>query len=425
FRFDAALNGPGAGVGFADQLNVEGNLTGTTQVEVNDLLAGTAGTFNPDGIVFATYGGVTSDNAFVTDPIDKGLFSYDVFNVAGDKTWVLASTPDRTFFELPSIVSGLQKTWHDANGVWLNRTADLRSASQTVCNGSLKDTICQSTGVTPGGWVQVFGATAQRDQDRVQSFALLNRNFQYDIGYDQKTGGVVGGIDGGDVRNGTGYMFGLMGGYVGGSQDFDNSTTNVDIQSGVFGAYMTFLSNGWFIDGKFAAQFGNLDYSNRGATVASSSDAHFSQYGITVDGGYRFNFGQTFIEPGATLSWVSTDLDNLNVYSTNVRFGDGDSLRGRLGLRIGTQVAYGAGARMEPFLGASIWQEFDGSNSASITSNGFTFTSRDSTEGTYGEISGGLNFFDGNWNGFIKGDAQFGENDYQSYSGQAGIRMKF
>ena len=33
-------------------------------------------------------------------------------------------------------------------------------------------------------------------------------------------------------------MFGVMGGYVGGNQDFDEPTTSADIQSGVFGRYV-------------------------------------------------------------------------------------------------------------------------------------------------------------------------------------------
>lgn len=437
---DAALNGPGFGPPNSDLLLVGNNITGQTAVNVNDLLAGTPGTFNPTGITFAAYGNDASDaqGAFFLQggPIDKGLFSYDVFQddnrdpfgIGTGGEYILASTPDATFFELPSIVTGAQQLWHTTSGVWLDRTADLRSSLHEVCSGGLKDEICTQTGVAPGGWVKVLGSTSDRSPDQ-QSFSLLGRTFTYDTSYQQDTYGVLAGLDYGETRGNESWLVGVFGGYVGSDLDFDNSTTNVDYQTGVVGAYATYIQGGFFADGKIMAQFGDVDYSSsaqQGITANDSAD--LTSIGGVLDAGYRAQLdGATFIEPGATLAYVNADVDDLAIFGHTAQFGDDDSLRGRLGVRLGTTLV-DMGTKYEPFVGVSAWQKFSADNSASVVSNGVTLTANDDAEGTIGEVSLGLNIFDttgSGVSGFIKGDAQFGENDFEAYSGNAGFRVKF
>ena len=207
-EIDAELNGPGFN---ADLLLVGGDTTGTTGVVVNDLLAGSPGTYNPEGVIFGLVDGNTAPGHFFSanGPIDKGLFSYDVFlnpshpDVGGDDAWVLASTPDQTFFELPSIITAAQDMWHTAAGVWLDRTADLRSVLASQCmagsayQGSIKDAppICTAN-VTPGVWAQVLGQGTERERNA--SFTLHDRTFGYDIESRQGTYGVVAGVDFGE-----------------------------------------------------------------------------------------------------------------------------------------------------------------------------------------------------------------------------------
>jgi outer membrane autotransporter protein len=407
---------------------------------VNDLNFGVPATFNPDGIIFAQYGDDAGDAAgtffLPGGPIDKGLFSYDVFqDNAADPfgfgtggQYLLASTPDATFFELPSIVTGAQQLWHTTAGTWLDRTADLRSAAFEVCSGGLKDEVCTQSGVTPGAWVRIVGQTSERSPDQ-QSFGLFGRTFTYDTSYDQNSYGILGGFDFGETVGNTTWMAGVFGGYVGSDLEFDNSTTSVDYSTGVVGAYATYLQGGLFADGKIVAQFGEADYSSsadQGITANNSADV--TSIGGVLEVGYRAHFdGATFIEPGATLAYVDADVDDLNIFGHTAQFGNGESLRGRLGLRLGTTL-HDMSTKFEPFVGVSAWQEFSADNEASVTSNGVTLTAQDDAEGTIGEVSLGLNIFDTTGtgvSGFVKGDAQFGENDFEAYSGNAGFRVKF
>ena len=222
-------------------------------------------------------------------------------------------------------------------------------------------------------------------------------------------------------------MFGLMAGYVGSNLDFDNSSTDVDFQTGVVGGYMTYLNGGWFVDAKVVANLGTMEYSNSGGGLSTKDKSDVTSIGGVIDTGYRIESGGNFIEPGATLAYVNSDIDSAVLYGTPVSFGDGDSLRGRLGLRMGTSYVADS-YRMEPFIGAGVWYEFEGENSVSLTSGGLPLTAIDDVEGAIGEVTGGLNVIslagDG-VSGFIKGNVQFGENDLLGYGGQAGFRVNW
>ncbi|WP_052699271.1 autotransporter outer membrane beta-barrel domain-containing protein [Hyphomicrobium sp. 99] len=435
---DAKL-GASSGLSLSDFLGVGGNTNSGTAVEINDTIPHQAGAFNRDGVIFALVAGSTASGDFyaANGPIDKGLFSYDVFlnpdfKGEGFDAWVIASTPDATFFELPSIVTAAQTMWHQANGVWLDRTADLRTTLIDGCPqaASLKDPSgpC-APGLKSAVWAKGWGFN--QDRDTSQSFALYDRSFHYGIDTNQTGYGVVGGVDLVRFREATAtgtsaWVFGVLGGYTHSDLDFSKSTTNVGFDAGTVGAYATYLNGGWFVDSKFSADIGTVDYSNWTTNLSAKDNSSFASYGFTIDSGYRTNLGfGTFIEPGATLSYVRTNVDSLNLYGTEVNFDDGDSLLGRIGVRVGTAFVHSA-YRVEPFLGMSGLYEFLGDNTASLTSNGFKLSANDNTTGALGEVSGGVNLFtldNSGTSAFAKGNFLFGEDDLIGYSGQVGVRV--
>jgi outer membrane autotransporter protein len=145
------------------------------------------------------------------------------------------------------------------------------------------------------------------------------------------------------------WMAGVMGGYLTSNVDFKHSATGADFESGMIGGYLTYLRGGWFVDGKVVANLGDVDYSGGHAV---RDNANVTSIGGVLDTGYRRNYGTTFIEPGATLAYVNTDIDDLSIYGTSVNFSSGESLRGRLGLRVGTTIQ-NEKAKYEPFVGVS------------------------------------------------------------------------
>jgi len=408
----------------SDQLVINGDVSGRTLIEVNNVNPG-FGAYNPIGIeVVRATGALSAQNfALINGPIDTGLFDYNLYlNDANE--WVLASAPNRTFVELPSLVSAAQTMWHDASGVWLDRTADLRVAVQRPCvSEGLKGPVeaCAKP-ATSGAWIKGLGATESRAPER--SVSLLGTSNTYKTDYNQSGGGVVAGYDI-VVRANDGqgiWLAGVMGGYLRSVVDFENSATRADFEGGAVGAYVTYLKGAWFLDAKLMANIGNIDY--RGS-LGEKDNSGVTSIGGVLDTGYRFDRGQYFIEPGATLAYVNSDIDNLSVYGTSVNFANGDSLRGRLGVRLGTTVQ-DERAKYEPFVGVSAWYEFLADNTASVASGGYVVQSSDSLTGTIGEVTGGVNVYslaDSGVSGFVKGNFEFGKDDYLGFGGSVGMRV--
>jgi hypothetical protein len=439
--FDATLRP----LGTADLLVVGGNVTGATLVDVNDLDGG-PGLFtgNDDAILFALVDGNTDTTNFYTNGgIDKGLFRYDAYLrdvPLGDpdfSEWVLASTLDREAYEFPVIGMGAQNLWHASTGTWLDRTADLRSAFGETGSGIVdpknEGAVAAVAGnVTPGAWLKLFGGTAERDFSNTSAPTpgLLGPSYTYDSKWNQDHYGFMVGLDGGrESLTASGqnqaWLVGIMGGYTGSNLDFGNSETDVDYKVGSVGAYVTYLNGGFFADAALKADFGKIDYSSDlGGGFGDSFNTDFKSVGVTVDTGYRFN-GATgwFFEPKATLSYVRTTYDNAVVLGTGVSIDDADSLRGRLGARLGTQMVSN-GNIIEPWLEASAWHEFKGDYTATLTSNGFNLPVSYDVGGTFGEVAGGANFINvGNgWSGFAKGAVQFGDDSFLGFSGNLGVR---
>jgi hypothetical protein len=443
---DAYLAGPS--IHGADTMivnRVEGS--GTTWVHVNDLSDG-PGEYNPYGVAIV---GVRDQDADIDDfrladgPIEKGFFSYDIYldqeNGLGHLTclvdqdcFVIASTLGQRSFELPVLAYAAQQMWHTSTGVWTDRTADLRSAfGGTGFGGGGADAIVEPVeelpvagNVTPGVWGRVFGATQSRDFSNTSAPppGLEGFDAEFNNNFEQNIYGAMAGIDFGKEslsnQGNQAWIFGLFGGYTGSNLSFDDSDTDVDYTAGSIGAYVTYLNGGLFIDTTIKADFGKMDYNSGG----ESASADYTSIGGVVDAGYRFTGGTGwYFEPKATLAYVHTDFDNMETFGTDVEFDNGESLRGRLGGRLGTTFDRN-GVIIEPYLEASVWNEFSGDYTASFVSNGFTLDPGFDADGVYGEVALGSSFINaGNgWSGFAKGAVQFGEDSALGLTGNLGVR---
>ena len=97
------------------------------------------------------------------------------------------------------------------------------------------------------------------------------------------------------------------------------------------------------------------------------------------------------------------------------------------GLRAGTSHILGNGALIEPFVTGSIWGDFSGKNSASLTSLGTglgAFT--DEGDDVWGVVSGGLNAFSQSrrTSAFGKVDVIFGD-ETDGVSAKGGMRYNW
>jgi hypothetical protein len=416
-------------------LGVAGNVTGTTQVVVNDTNPG-LGAYNPVGIPVVIVGGTTDATNFILKggPIIKGLFDYDIYLKANKNIWVLASTPNATANELPRLMTAVQDIWHQSAGVWADRSADLRAyytAPQPVCDPRMVTKApCLAPvpggAIGPGVWARAFGDWSHNGGTADET--LFGKTHSYDVSYHQNIYGMQVGVDFAAQRMGyENFIFGVMGGAVDSRVDFASGTTT-KFSGGNVGLYATLINRGFFVDALLLAQFLNVNYVHSALLTSTSGNA--ISVGGHVDMGYRFNLqGNWFAEPLATVDAVWTDFNKVSlpgVVGLDMN-NDQVSLRSRLGGRVGTTFMNG-GYRWEPSLTAGWWHSFMGDNTASITSGVYNLTVTDaSSHLDYGEVGLALNVIDlsSRWSGFVKGDVRFGANDYWGGGVKAGARFQW
>ena len=75
-------------------------------------------------------------------------------------------------------------------------------------------------------------------------------------------------------------------------------------------------------------------------------------------------------------------MDDFAKNGNTVKFGDSTSVRGRLGLRLGTSFKVAQELTAEPFVIGSVWHEFEDQTSAVLNSGGTLFNLLDDQTGT-------------------------------------------
>jgi autotransporter family porin len=440
---DAKLGGPGS---TSDIFQIDGSVTGKTAIKVSDTGPG-GGAPNKAGIPVVLVNGAVNSNAFYLPGghVDAGLFDYALFFVPGaTNIFELKSGIGAGAFVLPQLTTATQDIWHITSDSWFDRTADLRTAlyghgggiggpAQLGPSGSPPYYVAPAaeyagTGLAvpyPGLWARGSFTDLNRDDTAQAAFetATLNR--------DQKIGDFEGGFDFG-VRDllapGDALIFGVLGGFVVSELDYNSLILNrgFQIQGGQMGGYATYIRGGLFVDTLVKDDILNIDSDVSYGTPGSLSA---NNIGVRTDTGYRFGAlaGEGFFaEPLGTIAWVNSQIDDYTLGANRVNFDDGNSVRGRLGLRLGTSVPWGK-LIFEPFVIGSIWHEFESGNKVLLTSTGaVTFNLVDSIDETWGEVSAGANLFNvgAGASGFAKVDVAIGDN-INSVGGQVGMRVKW
>jgi opacity protein-like surface antigen len=175
---------------------------------------------------------------------------------------------------------------------------------------------------------------------------------------------------------------------------------------------------------------------------------HFDARGVSLTGNvdYNLNLGNNwFIEPTAGIIWSRTQVDPVNVPGTAVygygfvppwvlTINDIQSTLGRLSVRVGTSLPSG-NVVLLPFASASIFHEFQGQVTSSLTTNFAsigsplpTLSSSVSTAslGTYGQFGLGIaaQFTNTGWVSYLRGDYRTGDN-IEGWSLNGGLRYQF
>ncbi|MEM7192699.1 MAG: autotransporter outer membrane beta-barrel domain-containing protein, partial [Pseudomonadota bacterium] len=420
---DAFLGGPGSR---ADTFHVAGTTSGRTIVSVNNVNPG-PGRLNRQGIpVVFVEGGVKPSNFQLEKPIDTGFFDYDlVFTRTGSGRFDLKSHAGGGSHVTPRVITATHETFHSSTETWFDQSTDLRAL---IARGSVCDDIahpdkrirCQALyDVTPAVWAR--GAGSWFDFDDTETTKANGKTYRYDLSRNLDIWQLESGVDFGKEGIFTEddiLVFGALGGVVKSTLSFDELTRRYEMSSLEAGAYATYLRGGFFADTLFKAFFGDIDPKG---TVEYPDTMDTQTYGLRFDSGYRFGGLKDgpFVEPLGTIAVSWTHIDDFSHKGNRVDFKDDEEVRGRIGLRTGTSMQVWEGTTFEPFVVGSLWGFLSDDHNTTVTSTGTTFSFSDAPDDVWGEVSGGVNFFNPE-----KQTAVFGKVDYRFAEDAEGVSAK-
>src|SRR5262249_1504420 len=297
----------------------------------------------------------------------------------------LFSLPGVAAFQLPIAITAAQNVFYETALMWEDRQTEVRDwwargGAMINVRGAGADMPVKAAPSAPpappppqyGFWLKGIGSWADVHASQTTQVVAGN-SFTFDLGYKQDTYALVGGVDFATPAFDNGiFVWGPMGGYVNSKVRFNQGGTDFKYTGGTVGLTASYLSGGfvgaggWFADGLVKADFLRLSINMPGVAENGFDLGHqdVTTWGVIGNLGYRFNFGPTFFEPIGTLTYARTNVDNINnLGGTTVNFGNGDSFRGAIGARLGTQFNnWWAGHTSEAWILGRAWDEFAGNN---------------------------------------------------------------
>ena len=259
-------------------------------------------------------------------------------------------------------------------------------------------------------------------------------------------GGFQAGVDLGRFNlgaSGLNIVVGITGGLLESTADELIGSGSFKFQVPFVGGYAAATWGNFFADAMLREDFYRVTPPLLGATTGIA-DVNGNAFNIMGEVGYRFDIGPYFVEPSAGLVWSHLDgfsFTEFGLGGTSPGLGVTlttntiDSLIGRAGVRVGTSFA-AAGFTWQPFLAASVWDEFEGNATSSAVCNCSAFShgtvpdtgvNISSTRvGVFGQFGGGTSIQIPNtgWLGFIRGDYRTGD-DIHGWDVVGGIRYQF
>jgi hypothetical protein len=410
----------------ADCLSLPGGtLSGSTLIRINNTSTGPGG-LNTTGIVLVdATGGSIAANALAIDPasanygtrggvggIDTGFFFYRLTPI-GTTQAALVSAPDSEVFEFGRFGGALTDVWYTTTGTWFDRQADLRN--------NLDGLNSTTTGAV---WMKMVGDVTERTGE--QSFTSSGTTFTYDTSYDQRTVALIAGADllgGGEGDRA--WLLGVNVGYIDSDVDFNGSRTLVSMEGYTVGVYGSLINGPWYLDGTVTGNFLELEDSVPSVAGGTAVSGNVSSVGVQLETGWRMALGeQTYLEPMASLAYVSTSFDDLDFPGGSVVQDDVTSLRGSVGLRLASTVTYPT-FRLQPSIYVRAWNEFSGDTATTFNNPGLTVSVDDSFSGAFADVGGQLSVYSsGGLSAFVNAGYKW-NGDYNATTVNLGFRYQF
>ena len=330
--------------------------------------------------------------------------------------------------QLPSVVTAAQGVWYETASVVSDHVygghfpvaggggagADLMVGESPMAVASAPETAI---------WGKISGSWTQQDTS-VEQEVFPAPPLTIDTSFVQNTFSVLAGADFQPMGAGGPLRVGVFGGYVASSVDFDTYGASAELSGGTIGAYAAYTDGGFYVDGQAKVDLLSLNYS---APIGADTDAAVTSFGVEANTGYRMDMGGLFIEPNATVSYVNTSIEDLSVGTASVDFSNGDSIRGGVGVTVGTTIDTGNDTTTELALLAKVWNEFEEANTVTISDGvGGSVEFADNISGLFGEVRGTatVTSLDQSLSGFVSAGSKFNE-EFITVDAKVGVRKGF
>jgi len=408
----------------ADLLRITGTTGGSTTVQVTNL-GGLGADSVGNGILVievGTAGGSSADGHFaLSGPVTVGMFEYGLV-LQDDGNWYLTTNFLDETVDLTLGGSAAIAAWHAGLRSVDERLGELRqlvgptlAPGQTAALGYGDGQLAlrESAVERPlSGWLRIGGAFD--DYGSAVGTPFGQSTLAVQAGFD---GGVRGLLTGDDL-----LLAGVFATMTQARAEVHGTATELDLEGWGGGLYASYLWQGLYLDAVLKGDVFDLDYSIPAIEAAASQQA--LALGASLEVGWRFELGGgTYLEPQAQLSYLRVDLEDLDDLQddTDVLYEDAQSLRGRVGLRLGATLDVG-GAAIRPYAELSGVCEFLGETEATIGDNAFV----SELDGNAVEVGLGLSVTDetGHLSLFLDGDYVRGEVG-SSVQVQGGLRLSW
>ena len=356
------VGGDGAGL-TADRLIVNGNVSGTTTVDLN-LLLPQAAIVDPDGVLIVDAVTATGTPFVLGTPQHAGFIDYSLLQSGADT--FLISSPNAGIFDIGTLSNFAQDLWYQGMDTQLECSASRRNRLGTAKPGF---TICAQIYWSRDRYGDsnntdnLFG-TDLTFSDRLRT---TRKGAQADIGFIAAP------------KFAAGVIFGYAharASHLASGAEFDADGHNY----GVYAQYagQTGLHAGAIVQiSKFSGHAGNAD--------RFAVEPKWTTSGIDGELGWRTPTFGPMLDVNAGVTVATTNIHDFTAGFIDFDFSDRTSVRGRIGARLGWNMGI-----LAPYVDAHLYHEFKDHDSIGITSGLLTDDIRPEGRGTWGRLEAGL-----------------------------------
>ena len=360
-------------------------------------------------VVNAINGGTTAAGAFVLGGrAVAGPYEYSLYRGGRDgstpEAWYLRTEIKDNGGNGTNVVPPEPEPGPDPRPDYRREVSDYTALSSMMLNfgratlGTLHERMGEQAqlpadnGGVDGAWARVIG---QDGKWNARAGGIYNQGPSFDDNFVAVQAGAdlyhQEMADGSRERAG---LYGVVGHSHGSVTHYDGSRAGNDKFDAVsFGGYWTYYgAKRWYVD---AIMQGSWYDARAGSGQLADLKTNAFAFAASVEAGYPFQLrNQWIVEPQAQLMYQGVSLDKASDSAADVRFGNANSVAGRVGARLARSWALDGGAQprlITAWLRGNVWHEFSADPRTEVSSETGFVPFRSNLKGSWYELSAGAN----------------------------------